>query len=385
MNSYSRNDWQKKSWINDLASSPKFAKDLTSLYVDDVLEATESKEFPTLEAAVSDLRIRVGLSNDESEMIHRVAAYKTNPNLFNAIENIKALPATKLASLIKAYTQECATCNAAPCSCGYVIDPTVRQAMNEIGIDKIAEMHDELVKTAGAEHLKEFQFKKSEESGEEAEETEEVAEKTASVKTATRKHHNENCSIPTSTKHHTDSCSMPEAEDKIKKEEKKMSSKKANIDKWMNYFKKESYFQNHVEAPSAEAGGKNVSNDPEKLGYPKEVEYSHTELNPSEGDVRTWEQNSFESAADRTKKNLGPAGEELKEKKELQRAKWNAFFKKQANNPAFESDEVYRQKSARPAQTPDEELSVEELAERKYPQRAYPQSKRDEFIKNHKE
>jgi len=63
-----------------------------------------------------------------------------------------------------------------------------------------------------------------------------------------------------------------------------------------------------------------VSNDPDKLGYPGEVGYDRKPMAvPVGGDSRDWEQSWFEGAANKTKKNLGPAGEEFKTKQHWQR------------------------------------------------------------------
>jgi len=71
---------------------------------------------------------------------------------------------------------------------------------------------------------------------------------------------------------------------------------------------------------SDEAVDKIVSNDPSKLGYPGEVGYDRKPMAvPVGGDSRDWEQSWFEGAANKTKKNLGPAGEEFKTKQHWQR------------------------------------------------------------------
>ena len=78
---------------------------------------------------------------------------------------------------------------------------------------------------------------------------------------------------------------------------------------------KKSWFQG-----SDEAVDKIVSNDPNKLGYPKEVGYDRKPMETQVGeDTRPWEQKWFEGAADATKKNLGPAGAEFKAKQDWQR------------------------------------------------------------------
>lgn len=63
-----------------------------------------------------------------------------------------------------------------------------------------------------------------------------------------------------------------------------------------------------------------TSNDPEVLGYPKEIAYPHKPMEvPVGGDSRDWEQKWFEGAAAETKKVMGPQGAEFKLKQEMQR------------------------------------------------------------------
>jgi hypothetical protein len=82
-----------------------------------------------------------------------------------------------------------------------------------------------------------------------------------------------------------------------------------------NKNQKKAWFQG-----STENVDKVVSNDPNKLGYPGEVKYDRKPMETQVGgDSRDWEQKWFEGAADKTKKNLGPAGEEFKMKQDWQR------------------------------------------------------------------
>lgn len=71
-------------------------------------------------------------------------------------------------------------------------------------------------------------------------------------------------------------------------------------------------------ANDASVEGNITSNDPNKLGYGSKegVSYDRKPMAVPVGeDARPWEQKSFEDAAARTKKNLGPAGEEFDLKK----------------------------------------------------------------------
>jgi hypothetical protein len=380
----------QKSWINNLVSSPSFAKDLTVIYADDILQAVnEDKEFPTIEAAITDLRSRIGISDADANEIRKVATIKMDPKLYVAMDNISKFDKVKLAALISAYTTKCDQCEKAPCECSATLDTTVKKAVEEIGIERLAAMHDECsedraedkaehkevvedleeveekvkkhekdeaereagsacqIKTAGGlpEHLKQYQFKKKEEKKEvsETDKTEEKKEDDMEKAASMQKEAKTPPSI------------SEELANKIKKEypgdleaayatmwkihneghgdksgkksegaTKMALDKKANAKKWLDYFKKQSWFQG-----SDEKVDKIVSNNPEELGYPGEVKYDRKPMETQVGgDSRDWEQKWFEGAADKTQKVMGPSGEELAEKKRWQRAKWDAYFKK---------------------------------------------------------
>ncbi len=82
---------------------------------------------------------------------------------------------------------------------------------------------------------------------------------------------------------------------------------------------KTAWFQGANE-PSAE--GDITSNDPSKLGYPREIAYDKKPMEtsaPNGQDSRPWEQRWFEDSADETKKVMGPKGKEFEVKIEMQR------------------------------------------------------------------
>jgi hypothetical protein len=73
--------------------------------------------------------------------------------------------------------------------------------------------------------------------------------------------------------------------------------------------------------------GEVTSNDPNKLGYPKEMGYNKKPMEttaPGGQDTRPWEQKWFEGAAAETKKVMGPQGSEFKLKQEMQRIPMDA-------------------------------------------------------------
>ena len=102
MSNFSRNEnWMKKeSWLDQFVSNPKTARDLNSIYADDVINAYNDKEFSTLEAAVADLKVRVGLSDGEANEIRHIAAYKINPDFGKALYEIPKLSKAELSELI---------------------------------------------------------------------------------------------------------------------------------------------------------------------------------------------------------------------------------------------------------------------------------------------
>ncbi len=82
---------------------------------------------------------------------------------------------------------------------------------------------------------------------------------------------------------------------------------------------KTAWFQG-ADEPSKE--GDITSNNPEKLGYPKEMNYPHKPMEttaPGGQDTRPYEQKTFEGTADETKKVMGPKGKEFELKVEMQR------------------------------------------------------------------
>jgi hypothetical protein len=133
---------------------------------------------------------------------------------------------------------------------------------------------------------------------------------------------------------------VPEA---FKKHIEKMKNKSKDKSKDK---KKKAWFQGSTE-PTKE--GEVTTNDPNKMGYPKEMGYDKKPMEttaPGGQDSRPAEQAAFEGAAAETKKDLGPAGQEFKLKVELQRipegekeanasAKWaNALMKAGAKKAA---------------------------------------------------
>jgi len=82
---------------------------------------------------------------------------------------------------------------------------------------------------------------------------------------------------------------------------------------------RKAWFQGSDEASQE---GEVTSNDPKKLGYPKEIGYSKKPMEtsaPGGEDTRPWETKWYENSAADTKKVMGPQGEEFKLKQKMQR------------------------------------------------------------------
>jgi len=350
--------WQNKTWLNDF-TSPKLAKDLTSIYADDVLQAVEDKEFNTLKAAIDDLSLRVGLSREESGAVYRVASIKKNPKVFVAKENISNFGLNKLGAVLAAYSRKCDGCESGPCECGKRLSSITKDAIEELGVNNLVDRFASLFAKAkgvdgarlkaimkedgcsAAEAMKKYH---AENKSEDKSEDKEVEASACAVKTVTAyaemDAENEDASDSGEQELDVDGEEGLDvtagAKKKSKKKEtkkgkgakKSMKKKKSKKAEWADFFAKKGWFQG-ADEPSKE--GKITSNDPETLGYPGEVEYENKPMAVPVGeDSRPWEQRSFEESAQKTKKVMGPQGTELAEKEKLQRAKWKAFFSKKA-------------------------------------------------------
>jgi len=154
--SFSRNEnWTKTSWMNDMVTSPKFAKDLTSIYADDIIQAVEEdRAFPTISAAIDDLKSRTGLGEAEAINLRKVAAYGIDPKLHNAIENLATLEPTKVAKLLKAYMSKCVDCTATGIECAHILSANAKRAINEVGFNVLAARVEDFAKIAKKEENK---------------------------------------------------------------------------------------------------------------------------------------------------------------------------------------------------------------------------------------
>ncbi len=264
--------WEKKSWLNDFVNNVKLGTSLTEDYANDILEAVSEDYFPSLDAAIADLQTRVGLTASEAGRIKTAA-----------IELVK-----------KAEAPACELCkDEIPGNKEVAGDKLVKEAP-----EAVASANTEVVTAGMPEHLKQYQFKKKEDAGEKKEgetEKKEDDKKEASVS-----------KLELLRLAKTDKAKFAAAVASLKNE----SDKKYAI-------RLQAWFQG-ADEPTKE--GDVTSNDPKKIGYPKEMAYPHKPMEvPVGGDSRDWEQKHFEDAAKDTKKVMGPVGEEFKLKVEMQR------------------------------------------------------------------
>jgi len=59
---FTREEEYKKSWINDFANNVVLSNELNDMYADDIIQSVKEKDFDTLESALEDYRLRIGVS-----------------------------------------------------------------------------------------------------------------------------------------------------------------------------------------------------------------------------------------------------------------------------------------------------------------------------------
>lgn len=327
--------WTKKSWMDEFLSSPRLANDLTSRYAEDIIQAVEEKEFNNLDDAIAELKTRVNLTASETADLKKRVLASTDPAVFVAVENIKKLSKGELAEIIKMATTECEKCEEAPCVCTEKMSSVTAKAINVVGLEALAELFDAAVEAAPAAPAAEPAVDLSKESDQLKNLMSEGASAGEALdKVAKGMNPGFQAFLDKKKKEKEGKGDKPADEtsktDDKKEDKEAEASLKAKAEKWGNFLNKQSWFQGTDEASKE---GKITSNNPDTLGYPKEVEYSHTELNPPVGDVRNYEQKEFEGAAAETAKVLGPSGSELELKKMWQRARYMSHIRK-ANKAA---------------------------------------------------
>lgn len=330
--------WNKKSWLDEFVSSPRLATDLTSIYAEDVLQAVGDKSFNTLDEAIASLKAEVGLTTAEVDSIKKVVLASTDPQSFVAEENIRKAKKSDLIELLKLATTECEKCEKAPCECAHTISTPVAKAIARIGLVTIAEMCDkaevdtpESEEKKDGERLEEAKASTSVELTAEATRIKELMAAGSSASDAMEKAAGGmNPGFQAyldKKKKEKEGGKASEEETAGKSDDKKETeaSLKAKAEKWAAFLTTKGYFQG-ADQPSVE--GDITSNNPEKLGYPKDIKYDRKPMAVPVGeDARPWEQKAFEDAAAETKKVMGPSGKELEVKKLWQRAKYMSKVK----------------------------------------------------------
>ena len=378
--------WSKKSWLDEFVSSPRLAKDLTSIYAEDVLQGIEDKSFNSLDEALAALKTQSGLTTAEVKNVQRLVIAATEPESFVAEENILKANKKDLSALLVLATTVCEECKEAPCTCSKTLASPIAKAINRIGLETLAEMCDkstvdtqpadiaaeeeETAKrlkeaeasravplTAEADRVKAllangstvaeamekaaggmnpgFQAyldnkKKEGEGGKPSDEEpkkdeEKKGEAKASVKKADR--------AEDKAEHEKVEGELKKVEKEVEKHESREAkeaeaSLRAKAERWADFLSTKGYFQGANEPVNTSDGVSNDkcnSNDPTKLGLGSKdgVQYDRGDMAvPVGGDSRQWEQGWFEETAKDTKKVMGPSGEELKLKKDLLRARY---------------------------------------------------------------
>jgi hypothetical protein len=235
-------------------------------------------------------------------------------------ENILKLGSDGIKQVIAAYESECNKCTNTPCECGNKMSHSFKAAIEEIGLGNLKSKHASLyLEAKGIDGAKLRKIMK---------------EKNLSAPEAMKEYHKMNKMDKKDSNKEKDPKGPKDPDDggagagEVEEKEEKEASISVKKKAWAEYFDKKGWFQGSKE-DSFE--GKITSNNPEKLGYPKEVEYERKPMAvPVGGDSREWEQDWFEGAAKETKKDMGPSGEELKTKKEWLRAKWKNFIEKKS-------------------------------------------------------
>jgi len=328
--------WNKKSWINELTQDVRLAKDLTSIYADDVIQAVEDKEFNNLDDAIAELKTRVNLTASETKDLQKVVLAKTEPDVYIAEQNIRKLSKQNLGELLKLATTPCQKCTNAPCDCAETISSVVARAINKIGLESLAEAFDamkEEISTPAASTpatAPESVIDLSKEVGN-------IAELMADGSSAPEAFQKMSKGMNPGFQAYLDKKKKDKegkGEDKKDdetsktddKKDEKEASYKAKVQKWAEYLGKKGYFQG-----SDVAVDNIVSNDPNKLGYGSKdgVEYDRKPMAVPVGeDSRPWEQKWFEGAANETKKEMLPGGTDLELKKKWQRARYMGAVKR---------------------------------------------------------
>ena len=299
--------WNKKSWINDLANDLVLAKDLTERYAEDVLEAVGEDYFPSLDDAIADLAQRTGLNIKEAAGIKRVAI-----------------------AMVKAADGDggCPCGGKAVCDCKEDEVKTAGADSKVVTAFTSEEIAEQKKKTPNASMPEIFKALSKSNKAKGESPTGDVMEKTEFKADVDEKEESD--------------CEAFSKVDIVRAaKSNKLSVIKAELKdnaEAIEYINKvEAWFQGADE--TSVDGDKNTSNDPEKLGYPGEVMYKDQGTDP-----RMIEKKDYEGAANQTKKEMGPSGEELKLKELMQRTNLRTERVKSAFAKALATIEAKKKK-----------------------------------------
>ena len=124
----------KKSWLDEFVSSPRLAKDLTSIYAEDVLQGIEDKSFNSLDEAGSTLKTQSGLTTAEVKNVQRLVIAATEPESFVAEENILKANKKDLSALLVLATTVCEE-GRLHATCSKTLASPIAKAINRIGLE----------------------------------------------------------------------------------------------------------------------------------------------------------------------------------------------------------------------------------------------------------
>jgi hypothetical protein len=252
--------WGKVSWINDLTTDKVLQANLTDDYAHDVLEAVAEGYFPTLDSAIAELSLRTGLTASEAGVIKTAATALVKANTEVVIKKEEeTVPGNK--------------------------EDVAGERLVKEGPAEASAKAD--VKVAGElpQGLKDYMDKKkggnSEDKGEDKKEE------------------------------------MPKEECSIEDKKEADAEASASVDKTAE--NKKAWFQGNEE-PTKE--GEVTANDPEKLGYPKEMSYPNKPMEttaPGGENSTPYEVKKYTEEAKVTKEVMGPKGTEFETKVKMQR------------------------------------------------------------------
>ena len=340
--SENQSGYTKKSWINDLMNDKVLSANLTEEYAHDVLESVADETFSNLDAAIADLSLRTGLTASEVGII-KTAAIKMVQACDDIPGNVKEedKPAGAEAELLKTTDEE----EDKPAGAEAIL----QRKKKEVAASKKV-IADSNLDSKSVEELEAliYNWMTVAMPGATGKDTQmlisqRVKEAEAILQRKKKEAEGSSCGCDVKTSGYQrklEDNKRGKGQEKEKKEEGKQGGKKKELPEALkkHMFKKkikmdkkkscssltskirEAWFQNQTEAPSAEAGGKTVESNPERMGFPSELKYDRLEVSaPGGEDSRPFEMKKYKEEATETKKVMGPKGEEFELRIDMQR------------------------------------------------------------------